>query len=149
MELYLVQHGEAYPEDEDPERRLTEKGRRETERIARYLYSIGERPEKILHSGKTRARETAEILAKYLDAPVEEAEGLKPRDDPRPWAERLERWEGSLMIVGHLPFLEHLVAILLGTGEPPIRFRYSGVAKLVRSGEGWVIKWFITPEVVP
>ena len=149
MELYLVQHGEAYPEDLDPERRLTDRGRMETERIARYLYSIGAKPGKILHSGKTRAKETAEILAKYLESPVEKAEGLNPRDDPKPWAERLNSEEESLMIVGHLPFLERLVATLLGTEEPPIRFRYSGVAKMVRSEGGWRIEWFITPEVVP
>lgn len=39
--LYLVQHGKAFDEKVDPERRLTPEGVAETERIAKYLNSIG------------------------------------------------------------------------------------------------------------
>ncbi len=149
MMLYLVQHGEAYPEDIDPERRLTEKGRSETERIARYLYSIGVKPAKIIHSPKTRAKETAEIIARYLGVETQVDKYLKPLDDPAIWVDRVKKLEEDVMLVGHLPHLARLAASLLGGSEEMIRFRYSGVVALENSGGKWVLKWFITPEVVP
>jgi len=76
--IFLVQHGKAYTEAEDPERRLTPKGIAETEKVARHLAAAGVRPAEIIHSGKTRARQTAEILARHLGAPVREGEGLGP-----------------------------------------------------------------------
>ena len=37
MKLYLVRHGEAYPETVDPSRPLTDKGKSETQKIANCL----------------------------------------------------------------------------------------------------------------
>jgi len=62
MRLYLVQHGEAKREEEDPSRPLTENGRREVEIVAKFLSEAGIKIDKILHSGKLRAAQTAEIL---------------------------------------------------------------------------------------
>jgi phosphohistidine phosphatase len=45
---------------------------------------MGVRVELILHSGKLRALETAEILARELGPGIEvrQADGLAPKDDP-------------------------------------------------------------------
>jgi len=83
MALYLVQHGQSLPKDVDPDQGLSEKGVAETERIAEvaknYHINVGQ----ILHSVKTRARKTADILASALNPTesVKEVEGLKPMDD--------------------------------------------------------------------
>src|SRR5688500_9788627 len=63
MRLYLVQHGEAVPEQVDPQRPLSEAGRRDVQAMARLLAGAGIRPTRIVHSGKRRAQETAELLA--------------------------------------------------------------------------------------
>lgn len=149
MTTYLVQHGEAYSEEEDPERRLTPKGRRETERIARYLYSINTSVEKIFHSPKRRAKETAEIIAKYLGGELVEDENLKPLDAPDKWVEKILDIDYDIMLVGHLPHLSRLASTLLNTSEDIIRFRYSSVLSLDREGRKWLVKWFITPEIIP
>ena len=150
-ELYLAQHGKAYPENVDPERRLTPEGIAETEAVARYLKSIGASVNAIIHSGKARARQTAEIFARYLNvARVEEASGLNPNDDPRIIASRISEYGQSLMIVGHLPHLSRLASLLL-VNNPDVKiveFKYSGVLKLTNTGGSWVIEWFITPNVV-
>ncbi|WP_069808097.1 phosphohistidine phosphatase SixA [Vulcanisaeta thermophila] len=149
--LYLVQHGKSFSEEQDPERRLTPEGVDETERVARYLASLGVRVYEIIHSGKTRARQTAEILARYLGASrVYASDGLNPNDDPGVWVGRVKSLTSDLMIVGHLPHLSRLVSLLL-VGNPEVKvveFRYSGVLKLVGSGGSWSIAWYITPDVV-
>ena len=75
MRVYLVQHGESRPEEEDPQRSLTDEGVRNVEKIARFLRPLGLKLETIWHSGKPRAQQTAELLA---DA-VPSSQGILPR----------------------------------------------------------------------
>ena len=64
--LYLVQHGAAKAEAEDPKRGLTAEGRHDVERMAEFLFTLHLPLDRIEHSGKRRAKETAEILAERL-----------------------------------------------------------------------------------
>jgi phosphohistidine phosphatase len=63
MHFYLVQHGAAKAEAEDPQRGLTEEGRRAVERMADFLAKLYLPLDLIEHSEKLRMRQTAEILA--------------------------------------------------------------------------------------
>lgn len=152
MRLYLAQHGEAQPEEVDPERRLTPKGADEVRRVARFLAPRGLAVEAIWQSGKARARETAEILSAAVVAGVREREGLAPKDPVRPVASEIEARGKDLMIVGHLPFLARLASILVaGDEETPVAtFRYGCVVALER-GEGgrWSLVWMVAPEILP
>jgi phosphohistidine phosphatase len=67
MELYLVQHGEAKPESEHPERPLTERGTETVRRMASWAAQVGLKLAQIRHSGKRRAEQTATLLAERLD----------------------------------------------------------------------------------
>ena len=60
MRVYLVQHGLAKEKSEDAERPLSDQGREDVARVAGFL-SLFEKPqpEKIIHSGKLRAAQTA------------------------------------------------------------------------------------------
>ena len=90
VRLYLVQHGLAKSADDDPLRPLTEEGADDVSRVARLATSrLGVQVERIVHSGKTRARGTAEIWAALVGFDSEEDDGLAPNDDPAPWVERL------------------------------------------------------------
>lgn len=154
MELYLVQHGPAKAEAEDPQRPLTEEGRELVGRVAAFLARLGVRTERIEHSGKLRARQTAEILAAALNPAggVRETAGLAPNDDPAPVKSRLEAEAGSLMLVGHLPHLSRLVSLLLGRipERPVVQFEMGGVVRLERSDSGeWLIRWMVVPELLP
>jgi phosphohistidine phosphatase len=66
MNLFLVQHGEAKPETEDPERSLTETGAEIVERMAAWAAQVGIRVDEVRHSGKRRAEQSAAIFAKPL-----------------------------------------------------------------------------------
>ncbi len=149
--LYLAQHGKSFSEAENPERRLTPEGVAETERVAGLLAAVGVKVAEVLHSGKARARQTAEIFSRRLGAPVREVDGLAPNDDPRIWASRAEALAADVMLVGHLPHLSRLASLLL-VGDPQrevVKFRYSGVARLERGEAGWRLAWYVTPDIAP
>ena len=61
--LYLVQHGEAVPDDVDPARPLSQAGKKDVERLAEFLARRKLAVSRILHSGKLRAQQTAELIA--------------------------------------------------------------------------------------
>ena len=149
MRLYLVQHGLAKSEAEDPERPLTERGAEEVRRVASHaVQGGGLRVPRVLHSGKTRARQTAEIWAGCLGVAVEPAKDLAPNDNPTAWAERLRSSKDDLLLVGHLPHLARLAGLLL-TGRPDlavVQFRPGGLVGLDRAEAGWAVSLVLPPE---
>ena len=153
MELYLVQHGAAKSESEDPARPLTEDGRQTVERVAEFLAARAVRIGRVEHSEKLRARQTAEILALRL-RPAEgcvQVTGLAPSDDVEPKRARLTEESASLMLVGHLPHLGRLVSRLLGldANYPVVQFQMGGVVRLDRdAARTWVVRWVLPPDLV-
>lgn len=150
MALYLVQHGKALSREQDPAQGLSEAGKEETVRIAGVAKGYHVQVGVIRHSGKTRAKETAEILADCLSPHqgVEAVSGLRPMDDPGTFSSGI-RVDDDCMVVGHLPFLERLVT-LLTTGKPGrkvFRFQNSGIVCLDLDDDGWFIKWALMPNI--
>jgi phosphohistidine phosphatase len=151
MRLYLVQHGEAKSEAEDPERPLTFRGEEETRKISGAAKRLDIRPSSVYHSGKKRAEQTAGILARALDLSAQPCQGLNPNDEVRPWVERISREAEDLMIVGHLPFLEKLASFLVcgNEGAKAVLFRYSAILCLEKKESGrWAVDWVLKPEIV-
>jgi phosphohistidine phosphatase len=151
MHIYLVQHGEAVPEQENPARPLTDRGRMEVERVARLAAALALQAAEIRHSEKLRARQTAEILGEYLlpAGGIREVAGLAPLDDPAKTAAEVEAAPEPLMLVGHLPHLRRLTGSLL-VGDPAreiVQFRMGAIVCLVKSEGGWQLQWILTPEI--
>jgi len=152
MSLYLVQHGKSLPKDKDPQKGLSQEGIAETERIAQVAkgYAIG--VSKITHSGKTRARQTAEIFDAALkpSGGSHEDTGLNPLDDVTVFADTIDSTK-DVMLVGHLPFMERLTAYLItGSSEKPVfKFQNSGIVCLDMDPvtESWVIKLTLMPHI--
>lgn len=151
MRLYLMQHGLAKSKEEDPDRALTEAGRAEVERVAAVAERAGVHLDVVVHSGKTRARQTAELLAARLGpASVEAIGGISPTDDPALAADRLEGSAGPAAVVGHLPHLSRLAGLLL-TGDPDrevVGIVNAGLVCLERDEGAWRLLWAVTPEVI-
>lgn len=150
MRLYLVQHGEAKAESEDPDRPLTDQGAADVRRVAgNAIEHLGVRPRRLLHSGRTRARQTTEIWADLLGARPEETDGLAPNADPSTWEERLRRGADEtddLLLAGHLPHLARLAGALLAgdADRPVVRFSPGGLVGLERGDAGWAV-WVVLP----
>lgn len=154
MKLYLMQHGEALPKDVDAERPLSEEGRSDVKRIADFLRSAGIQVARVVHSGKTRARESAEILAAAVlkgGAP-EVLDGIDPKDPVMPFAELVSVWDEESLVVGHLPFMSKAVCLLL-TGDEEhaaVDFRPGSLVCLEREADGpWGLAWMVRPELFP
>ena len=149
MRLYLVQHGQAKTGDEDPERPLTDEGLDTVGRVARdAVERLGVRVARVVHSGKARARQTAEVGGDLLDTEVEHSDALAPNDDPAIWNARLDGEPDDLMLVGHLPHLARLAARLV-TGDcdhSVVSFRPGGLVGLERTDTGWVVSVVLPPE---
>jgi phosphohistidine phosphatase len=154
VRLYLVQHGEALPEEKDPERHLTTTGERDVKKVARFLKPLQLSVAEVWHSGKARAAQTAEFLAPSLagKAKMVRREGLAPKDAVRPLREAVERFGEDLMIVSHLPLLEKLAASLV-TGDKTgdvVGFQYGCVVCLDNATEdgNWQVAWMVVPELI-
>jgi phosphohistidine phosphatase len=142
VRAYLVRHGEAKAENVDPERHLTARGVDDVTRIANQAAEeLSVRPARIVHSGKARARQTAEIWADVVGGAAGEADGLAPNDDPEIWAERLGGESADVMLVGHLPHLERLVGLLVtGDADTAVAgFPAGGFVALERTDDGWAV----------
>jgi phosphohistidine phosphatase len=154
MKLYLIQHGEAKSESEDPERSLTAKGEEEVNRVAKAAKKMDIKLSKIYHSGKKRAKQTAEMIASGLKVPdqnLEGIQGLYPNDDVHPWLEKISKEKKDILLVGHLPFLEKLTSLLLCGDENArlVFFCYGGIVCLEqKEDKGWAVRWVLTPEMV-
>jgi phosphohistidine phosphatase len=154
MLLYLMQHGDARKEEEDPSRPLSDKGVRDAEKAAAMLSHLTVVKD-ILHSGKLRARQTAEIMARHIKAAssgnFSETDGLAPLDDPGVWEDRLKYMPHDIMLVGHLPHLGRLSSLLLcgDPGKNVIAFKMGCVVCMERDGKGtWSIRWMVTPDIL-
>jgi phosphohistidine phosphatase len=152
MEIYLVQHAEAKSEEEDPQRPLNEKGREHAQQVAALAKGLGVQVHQIRHSGKTRARQTAEIMGEALVPPagVVEAPGLGPVDPVDEEAAQIDNLTEPVMLVGHLPFMERIVGhMTAGDADlPVVNFHNAGIVCLRKRDEGgWQVSWIVTPQV--
>jgi phosphohistidine phosphatase len=153
VRVYLVQHGRAKSEEEEPQRRLTDKGIGEVQKVAVFLRPLELRIDAVWHSGKARAQQTAELLAEAVSDRdrVVQREGLGPNDQVAPTKQALEKIGRDVMIVGHLPFLGKLVALLVTESEANeiVEFQFGGVVCIERRDrEEWKIAWMITPALL-
>ena len=154
MRLYLVQHGKATAKEADPQRPLTDLGRREAQRVADFVGPLGLEVTQLWHSGKTRAEQTAAIFAGVLTVAEGPAarEGLAPNDNVALLRDELAVTSDATMIVGHMPFVSRLATLLLaGYESPPIvTFANAGIVCLERTDDNrWQLEWSVTPNLLP
>ncbi len=124
----------------------------EVERVAGFLARAGVKPQRIVHSGKLRAEQTATILAGHLNPAVmpEPFAGLKPNDDPTRFDPRTVFGGHDGMVVGHLPFLDRLLAWLTvqDASRALTRWASGGMACLSDESGEWRLAWMLPPEIV-
>ena len=148
MRLYLTQHGKAMTEEQDPERPLTAEGEADVRRVIELAPAFGRITAwRLVHSGKARARQTAELWANALGLPVEPADGLAPMDDPAIWAERLASESTDVMLAGHLPHLARLTSLLVvgDADRAVVAFQPAGLVMLESSPQGWTVGLVLPP----
>jgi len=147
--LYLVHHGDAVGPDVNPMRPLSDRGRAEVDRLARQAAERGAKPDVIWHSGKLRARQTAEAYLRCCNplAKFAATRGLQPTD-PTEWIlDAIAGDPGHIMLAGHFPHLPRLLGRLV-TGKidaPPLDFPLNGVVALEQETGKWIERWRLGP----
>ena len=128
MELILWRHADAEDGGPDGERRLTGKGVRQAEQMAKWLKAQLPGNAIVLSSPARRAQETARALTDRYESHPELGTGTNPRALLK--AVSWPRGERTVVVVGHQPTLGETAALLL-TG--------SAQALSVKKGAIW---WF-------
>ena len=142
--IFLVHHADAVGPDVDPQRPLSRAGRAHADRLAADAAARGVKPAAVWHSGKLRARQTAEAFWRACNPLAEFAaiRGLQPDDPPNEIIILLARETRDVMLVGHLPSLPRLLQALLGPREAEsVSFPQHGLVELETEGGRWVERW--------
>ena len=143
--LYLVHHGDAVGPEVDPARPLSTRGRVEVDLLAQKAAERGVKPAVIWHSGKLRAKQTAEAFWRRCNplSTFAAVRGLQPTD-PTSWiADSLVGQTGDIMLVGHFPHMPKLLALLVAGdgGAAPADFPIHGIVALENIGGRWIEMW--------
>jgi phosphohistidine phosphatase len=147
--ILLVHHGEAVNPAVDASRPLSERGRSEVTRLAEEAAARGVKPDVIWHSGKLRARQTAEAYWRACNplAPFSAARGLLPDDPPNWMRDQLAGETRSTVVVGHMPHMPRLLRLLI-TGDADavtVNFPQHGCVALEPEGNRWKEIWRLEP----
>jgi phosphohistidine phosphatase len=144
--IYLVHHADAVGADVDPQRPLSPAGRAHAERLAQEAAARGVKPNVIWHSGKLRARQTAEPFLRTCNPLAQFAaiRGLQP-DDPPEWIKDVVTDETrDVMLVGHMPNLPRVLTLLLKGNSATLDFPQHGLVALNHAQGKWEERWRLT-----
>jgi len=149
MKICFLRHGEAdWPDWDKPddERPLTDRGRREMRRVAKFLDRLEFSVDAILTSPLPRASQTAEIVAQRLCIGMQ----IEPKLAHGFSLERLRQMVGkvegeSVMVVGHEPEFSAVIEKLTGG---IVKISKGGIA-LVDANRGCTsgkLLWLFSPK---
>jgi phosphohistidine phosphatase len=146
LKLFLVHHGEAVGPEVDTRRPLSIRGEINARTVASEAAVRGAKPAIVWHSGKLRARQTAEAFWRACNALAEfsAAPDLQPSDPPFRLRDRLIGQTGDILIAGHFPHLPRLLTLLLSAAEEPLmHFPEHGIVALESTDQGqtWKELW--------
>jgi phosphohistidine phosphatase len=165
--LTLLRHGKSdweTGEENDFDRPLKERGRKDAPMIGKFLAGIALVPDLVVSSPATRARQTAELLAPAMGYSAE------IRWEPSIYAasagelmsvlRHLPDEAGHVLLVGHNPGFEDLAARLIGADAygmaAGLRMPTGGIAHLSLSIDTWnavqansgQLIWLVNPRML-
>jgi phosphohistidine phosphatase len=153
LKLYCVRHGHAEKvPDKSGESPLTAEGVEGVSKVATYLAHRGAHVVHVMHSGKLRAKQTAEIFAKTIgNGATEICPLLNAEYTVDALLELIHEWHDDTLLVGHMPFMSQLVSALLLEDESYdiVRFPPGTVVCLDRfEHHRWILDWVLRPNLI-
>ena len=154
MELYLIRHGDTDPNapDTDGGSALTENGLAQVRKCANFAARLGVRVAEIRHSDRRRTIQTAQEFERALGCPRKQVPGIGPDDDINPLRREAAGLEHNVMVVGHLPYLNHIAGALLAQDEsmPVVMFHPASLIRLDRREDArWSLQLVMPTGVMP
>ncbi len=147
MQLILWRHAEAEDSGPDSARRLTERGRRDAEHVAKWLAKrLPEKP-RVLASPARRAQETASILARHFETHAALDVGADPQAilDAAGWPRGDER---PVVVVGHQPSLGAAAMLALSGEAAPLELKKGALVWLESRESGVLLRAAIAPDLL-
>ena len=161
MEIIFLRHAPAGEREEwaatgrpDCDRPLTADGRKRAREAAKGLARFIGTADLVATSPWPRAKETAEIAAKALGAPLVESNYLLPHRSPASLAGWLSGLDGErVVLVGHEPHLSRTISWLLtGSGSRSMLGLKKAQAALLETNKAAagsaVLSWSLPPRVL-
>jgi len=147
--VVLVHHAAAVGPDVDPQRPLSTRGHEQALRVAASLEAAGCRPQAIWHSGKLRARQTAETMWRVCQpmAEFKMVRGVRPDDPPGILCDALRRETRDVMVVGHRPNIGLVLQMLLGGRALDVPLHGAVAVTSEDDGVTWRESYTVTPGV--
>jgi phosphohistidine phosphatase len=159
MHLYIVRHADALAVGEqgvatDEDRPLSERGQQQARLLAQTLKRLGVAVDQVLTSPLRRSVQTAEELARTLQASrlgLVTCDELAPGYSPKKLAKALLKVDGeNILLVGHEPGLSHFTAWLIGAKDARLEFSKGGAAFVLcdvqpQKGAG-TLEWLVTSK---
>ena len=149
MKLCFLRHGEAdwpnwnKPDDERP---LTERGRKEMKRVAKFLERLKFSPDAIITSPLPRASQTAKIVASRLGLELQTEPALADGFNIERLRHLLAKTDAEcVVVVGHEPEFSEVIGELTG-GK--IKISKAGIALLEinRDCNSGTLLWLFPPK---
>jgi phosphohistidine phosphatase len=139
MELILWRHADAEDGAPDLERKLTPKGRKDAERVAKWLLRHLPADFVLIASPAARAQQTAEALKVGIETDERLAPGATVAD-----ILKAARRAGTVVIVGHQPDLGRAIAHLIGGTEAEWRLKKGALWWI----EDDLVKAVVSPDLL-
>ncbi|MGB1287656.1 MAG: phosphohistidine phosphatase SixA [Aggregatilineales bacterium] len=152
MRLYLMRHGSA--EDmatSDHARQLTSEGREDIRRMAKLVGNRGIRDAHIFASPRTRAQQTAEIMAIALNSPVQTHEDVNFSFNLAALTALIAGLPPAahVFFIGHNPSMSEVVSQLTGTG---LGMKTGAIACIdlhtSQPRKGGMLLWYLYPKLL-
>jgi len=162
MKLYILRHGDAAehgdPHYKENERPLTPKGIQRTKQLAHALREMEVSFDVILTSPLTRARQTAEIVARGVrpQTKVQFSDYLTPSGSMEKLVEEINMIRPipeDVLLVGHEPYLSCFISLLcVGGTDLPVRMKKGALCRLevegLSCGRCAIIEWLLQPRLI-
>jgi len=153
MLIHLMQHGACMPKEIDPHQSLSPIGREQATKSAQAAQSLGLNFQLIATSRKTRAMQTAELMAENTGYPVpriELTDSLKAMAPPKETISFIKEYQGldSILLTGHLPNLGIVAsALLVGSDKLNINIENAGLVQIDYDfiQESGILNWYLNP----
>jgi phosphohistidine phosphatase len=161
MNIYFLRHGIAAEKPAwkgpDSDRPLIKEGITKMKKAVKGMRRLKLNFDWILTSPYRRAFETAQIVAKEFKAKgkLKVLKSLAVDGDPQALVRHLARdyrsWE-SVLLVGHEPYLSHLIGVLEGSPALSMNFQKGGLCLLssdsLTYGSCATLEWLLTPKIL-
>ncbi len=158
MQVYILRHGiaeDVKPGGNDPDRALTNEGRKKLREVLRAAERADVVPSLIVTSPYLRAVQTAEVVIEVLGYANDllRTEALIPSADPEDLWEEIRVHQGvmQLMLVGHEPMLSQLVAFLLNSPSLMVDVKKGALLRIDIDHFGaqphGVLRWMVVPKL--